>query len=403
MAIFEIVFESLAVVATKMLVLPDQPRVSGTAFVLLNRCFSLILSCAILSCAACAAPAWCAEATTEQKLILLKAIDADLAKKPNDTLLLLKHAEMMGLLQRYVEQADEANKLIRKNPNLRDAYLIRFDGEVNQRLYAEALVSLDMACKLGAPTPKLLLSKARCLKNAKRYQEAIETLNQLIKIEPSNVAAYDCRSICYFRLYGPCEKALQDLEKIVVLNPADLKAKSLAADLKRELKQNSALETAKTANDNVTLLKHAEMMGRMKRFDVEVSESTKVIQNQPNNREAYLIQAHGLGNLDRSADAIKSLDKAFSLGPPTPELLVLKATHLRHEKNYDEAVKILTEVIQKNPNYSAAYDCRSVCYYRLYGPCTLALNDLEMESRLEPQNAEVKTLIDELKKKLKVQ
>jgi hypothetical protein len=43
---------------------------------------------------------------------------------------------MMGLLKRYDEQIIEANKLLLKNPNLRDAYLIRSDGEANQKRYA---------------------------------------------------------------------------------------------------------------------------------------------------------------------------------------------------------------------------------------------------------------------------
>jgi tetratricopeptide (TPR) repeat protein len=202
-----------------------------------NRFFNLALSTAILlAVGVSSGPVWCGEATQEQNLALLKQIDADLAKKPDNILLKLQHAELMGLLRRFDEQIIEANKLLAKNPKLRDAYLIRADGEANQKRYAEALVSFDNALRLGAPTPKLLLSKARCLKNEKRYAEAVETLNQVIKAEPSNVSAYDCRAICFFRLYGPCPQALQDMEKVVLLDPSDTKAVALVSDLKRELK-----------------------------------------------------------------------------------------------------------------------------------------------------------------------
>ncbi len=159
-------------------------------------------------------------------------------------------------------------------------------------------------------------------------------------------------------------------------------------------------DLAKKPGDLNLLCRHAEMNGRLHRYDEEVVEASKILAKFPNSRDAFLIQAHGLGNLERSADAINSLDRAFSLGAPTPELLVLKATHLRRQKKYKEAVAILSKVIEQHPGYSAAYDCRSVCYYRLYGPCKLALNDLEIESRLEPQNAEAKTLMLELRKKL---
>jgi tetratricopeptide (TPR) repeat protein len=193
-----------------------------------------------LAVAVSSAPAFCAEAATqEQNLALLKVIDANLLKKPDNILFQLQHAEMMGRLKRYDEQIIEANKLLSKNPNLRDAYLIRSDGEANQKRYAEALVSLDKAFKLGAPTPKLLLQKARYLRNEKKYETAIAVLDPLIALEPSNIDAYKCRSACYFYLYGPCDKALQDMEKVVLLNPSDSIAVGLVADLKRELKSQA--------------------------------------------------------------------------------------------------------------------------------------------------------------------
>ncbi len=206
-----------------------------------NRIFKLALSAVIfLAFGVSSGPAWSGEATQEQNLALLKQIDADLVKKPDNILLRLQHAELMGLLRRFDDQVVEANMLIKKNPKLRDAYLIRADGEANQKRYAEALASFDYAFRLGAPTPKLLLSKARCLKNEKRYAEAVETLNQVIAAEPSNVSAYDCRAICFFRLYGACPQALQDMETVVLLDPSDTKAVALVADLKRELRPSAS-------------------------------------------------------------------------------------------------------------------------------------------------------------------
>ncbi len=182
------------------------------------------------------APALCAEAATqEQNLALLREIDANLLKKPDNILFQLQHAEMMGLLGRFEEQVAEANKLIKKNPKLVGAYVIRADGEANQRRYQDAILTLDLAFKLSAPTPDLLLFKASCLKNEKKYKEAIETADRVIEAQQSNFEAYKLRSICYFQMYGPCDKALRDMEKVVLLNPSDAKAKTVVASLKREL------------------------------------------------------------------------------------------------------------------------------------------------------------------------
>jgi tetratricopeptide (TPR) repeat protein len=172
-------------------------------------------------------------------LALLKQIEADLAKSPNDITFQLQHAAMMGRLKRYEQQVVEADNLLKRDPRLREAYVIRSDGQANQQRYAEAIASLDKAFALGAPTPKLLLFKGSYLKNEKRYKEAIETLTQVIDAEPSNVIAYNFRSVCYFQLNGPCEQALHDMEKVVLLNPSDSKAVALVADLKRELKSQA--------------------------------------------------------------------------------------------------------------------------------------------------------------------
>lgn len=206
-------------------------------FMLFNRLFCLALNIAIVIAAAGSSePALAAEAATqEQNLAMLKEIEADLAKKPNDVPLLLQHAAIMGRLRRAEEEVAEANRLLKNNPKLRDAYLIRSDGEANLKRYGDAIASLDLAFKLGAPTPKLLLAKANFLTNEKRYGEAIETLNRVIEAEPSNVSAYGCRAFCYRFLYGSCDQVLKDMEKVVLLDPSDEKAKALVADLKKEL------------------------------------------------------------------------------------------------------------------------------------------------------------------------
>lgn len=215
---------------------------------LFNRIVNLALNAALIfAVAASIGPGWCGEAATqEQNLALLKRIEADLAKKPGDVTFQLQHAAIMGRLKRYEEQVAEASSLIKKDPKLREAYLILSDGQANQQRYAEALVSLDMAFKLGPPTPKLMLFKASYLKNEKRYKEAIETLNMVIAADSSNVTAYNFRSVCYFRLYGPCEKALHDMEKVVLLDPADSKARLLVEDLKRELRPTASAKASQS-------------------------------------------------------------------------------------------------------------------------------------------------------------
>jgi len=203
----------------------------------LKRLSTLVMVAAmVIAVSGSSEPALCAEAATqEQNLALLRTIEANLAKKPNDVTYQLQHAAILGRLERDAEQISEANKLIEKNPKLRDAYLLRSEGEANLKRYGDAIVSLDMVFKLGAPTPELLFAMAKFLRNEKRYAEAIETVNRVIESEPSNISAYECRAFCYRRLHGACEQTLKDIEKVILLDPSDEKAKALAVNLKKEL------------------------------------------------------------------------------------------------------------------------------------------------------------------------
>ncbi len=392
---------------------------------IVNRYLSLVLSAAIVAAASLAVvasggPGWCAEATQEQNLALLKQIEADLAKSPNDITFKLQHAAMMGRLKRYEQQVVEADNLLKRDPRLREAYVIRSDGQANQQRYAEAIASLDKAFALGAPTPKLLLFKGSYLKNEKRYKEAIETLTQVIDAEPTNVIAYNFRSVCYFQLNGPCEQALHDMEKVVLLDPSDLKAGSLVADLKRELRvssgnvrcaeatqeQNLALlkeidaQLVKKPGDVLLQLQHAEVLGKLHRYEDEVVEANQMLMKNSKLRDAYLIRAHGEGNLNRYNDAVVSLDKAFQLGPPTIQLLLAKASNLKSLKRYLEAIAVLDQVLKASPSEPDAYLYRAFCYHQLYGPTLNELHDLEALSRLQPSNEKIQILIPEIRKSL---
>jgi tetratricopeptide (TPR) repeat protein len=199
-----------------------------------------IATAIVLSFAGLIGPVWCAEAAArEQNLVLLNEIEADLSKKPDDLVLQGQHAEMMGRLNRFDEQIAEANRILSKDPKFRDAYLLRAHGEGNLNRNAEAITSLNRAFALSPPTPRLLLLKAMYLKNEKRFDEAIGILNQVIQAEPSNYIAYDYRSLCFYRLKGPCENALQDMKKVVLLNPRDLGAKTLLANLRRDVRRKA--------------------------------------------------------------------------------------------------------------------------------------------------------------------
>ncbi len=159
-------------------------------------------------------------------------------------------------------------------------------------------------------------------------------------------------------------------------------------------------QLARKPNDLELQFQHAEMLGRLQRYEDEVAEADLMLIKNPKLRDAYLIKAHAEGNLNRYGDAVLSLDRAFQLGPPTAKLLLAKASHLKSQKKYLEAITLLNQITRSNPSECDAYLYRAFCYHQLYGPTVNELNDLETLSRLQPTNKQVQILIPEIKKGL---
>lgn len=159
----------------------------------------------------------------------------------------------------------------------------------------------------------------------------------------------------------------------------------------------------KRPTDVDLLCRHAELMGRLNRFEEEISDATKIINIKPKLRYGYLLKAQGHAKLNQNLAAIESLNKAFEVGGATHSLLVLKARLLRREKRYSEAIATVDQVINENPSDSSAYDCRAGCYYAQFGPCSEAVSDLEAVVRLNPSDSGAKALISEMSRKIAAQ
>jgi len=210
-----------------------------------NRYLSLVLSAAsivgvVLAIVASCKPGWCDEVTTqEQNLALLKEIDAQLVKKPVDVALLSRHAELMGQLKRYEDELADASKIIALRPNLKDGYLLRAQAQAKLNRNLAAIDSLNKAVDVGGSTPSVQVLKARLLRREKRYSEAIAIADQVIKENPSDYNAYDCRAGCYYAQNGACAQAIADLEAVVRLNPSDREAKALISNLRSKMESQT--------------------------------------------------------------------------------------------------------------------------------------------------------------------
>jgi tetratricopeptide (TPR) repeat protein len=203
----------------------------------LNRFSSFAIGASVaIAVVVSSAPAFGAEAETlEQNLALLREIDADLAKKPGDVSLLLRHAQVMGHLERYEMQLSESRSLCLKYPKLREAKKSLASSLFGLKQFADALDALNQAFALGPPSSSELVQRAILLTELDRYSDALSDLNVVIKEHPTDEDAFFLRSECYFHLNGPCRQAVSDLEQTLKINPSRADARKLLTYMNKKI------------------------------------------------------------------------------------------------------------------------------------------------------------------------
>lgn len=201
-----------------------------------NRFFSLALSGAfVLAFAVSSGPAWCLEATQEQNLALLKAIDADLAKKPGDVELQVRHMQALGVARRFDDELKEADLLIAKFPRLRAAHKGRMFAQVGLGNWSGAMTSIEQLKKLGALSASELATRGAILTRLGRYNDALLNLNQSISLDSSDAGSFFSRAECLFKLNGPSVDAVRNLEQTLKLDPSFPNAKKLLDYMRSKL------------------------------------------------------------------------------------------------------------------------------------------------------------------------
>jgi tetratricopeptide (TPR) repeat protein len=121
-----------------------------------------------------------------------------------------------------------------------------------------------------------------------------------------------------------------------------------------------------------------------KDYDVSVSHAEKAVDLSPNDPGSYTSLSLALRAVGRFEEAIKAQETAFRLSPLRPLTWVngLAWAHLGNNQ-YDKAIQLWTEAIERNPDYLFAYQGLTAAY-ELSGNHEKALWAAENVMRINP-------------------
>lgn len=215
---------------------------------------------------------------------------------------------------------------------------------------------------IGIPDdPKILLSKAKLLDEKKMYDEAIELLDKLIKLEPENSKGYWQLGWEFYNK-GNDDKAIENYNKCIQLeNNNALAYNNLGAAYQRLGKYSEALsayEKAMSLDNKKALYYHnkARTLKLLNRSDESIGVYVNAIELFPSEKYLYDGAIELLNTQAKHTELLEVYDLAISnIKEHSQSYNYAKAFVLAQSNKSDDAVNLLTALAEQNYKPSECY------------------------------------------------
>jgi len=254
------------------------------------------------------------------------------------------------------------------------------------------LADLNEALKLSENDAGIYRARAQVRASASNFTEALADLDKAIELEPKSAENYLLRGLTLVAAERP-QEALADLDKAIELAP------------------RSPLPS----------MQKARVLSTLKKWDEALAAINKAIEIQPNLAQTILLRATIYKELGKYSEALGDLDTILKMAPNSPQVLALHAQFsiqagqmekaitdlvgllkfspdnlpIKYQlgllytanKQPVEGLKQLSEVLSKDPEFTAAYRVRANTYLNI-GKHAEAIADFEEANKREPDNSE---------------
>ncbi|MEX0918482.1 MAG: tetratricopeptide repeat protein [Candidatus Paceibacterota bacterium] len=191
----------------------------------------------------------------------------------------------------------------------------------------------------------LIGKKAFSLLRLEKYDEAINCLNQALKIFPNNYINLSNKGFCFEKL-GKINEALECYEKSLILQPS---------------------------ND-----KYYDFQGSVDGYFELVYKN--------NTESDFLMRVDNFYNLDEKEISLLLWNKFLEEREKNLQTLLQKAKNLFDQEKYSQAIDIFSICIEKNDKISYAWQFRGDCYWKIR-EFSKATKDYLKSIELDPTNA----------------
>jgi len=193
----------------------------------------------------------------------------------------------------------------------------------------------------------------------------------VIKKYPNLPFAYNNRGYLYYNFIKDYDKALNDYNKCLAIDPTFHRALSNRGVLYYNIgKPDSAIsDFTKAIKYNSTntdaWIGRANSYSTLKRFDLALPDYNKYIQLDPKNPKAYLWRCTALFNLNRYDEAMSDINKCIGMTPNDDNAYLWRGFVYSQKKQYQAALNDFDHSLQLNPKQTGIYSWRGLAEYNL--------------------------------------
>ncbi len=284
----------------------------------------------------------------------LKEVNGMLSKNPSDPALYIKRAQIYLNNKDFTAAIGDAKRAISIDSSKSEYFILLCDAYFFSNQTRLAKETLEYCIKINPSSKEANLKLAEMYFYIRKYQEAINYINNALKIDQSLSKGYYLKGMCY-KESGDTTNAISSFQTAV--------------------EQDNEYYTA--------YMELGSIFGR-KKNPLALEYYTQALRIDPRSEEVFYHMAKFYQDIGKYTLATETYKKILSINPKEKySIYNLGAIELYSNKNPEQAKKYFNDAIFADPNYAEAYFARGVCYEYL-NDLSSARADYEMAVQLKP-------------------
>ncbi len=296
----------------------------------------------------------------------------------------------------YDCQISNYTKAINLNLTTKEVFKNRGNAYLQRKDFDKAIADFTKLIELDLNDASGYKNRGRIyLENSNSPQAintAIRDFTSAIDLEPKDVEAYKLRSSAYMKLRD-YDKAKADMDKIIAIEPNNvdvviIQGEMFLADKQYEKATEFLTKAIAAKPTNKLYLDRANAYSAQKKYDLAVSDFSKVIELDPKNADAYNARGNAYLQSDKTDLAIQDINKAIGIDPTKTGSLIDLAKLFEKQTKYDDAIKIYDSILASAPKDDASqYLYNRGWLYVLKQDGNSAVADATKSLEINPKNA----------------